>query len=655
MTLNEARQILGLGPDEDPRPHLREFRIVRERLAEMVRSAPNETLAERYQQGLLDIDRALAAVREYLEALGLQVPVTEPPAPPRVVPAAESAPVRRRGRLSAALAVWCVLLLALSAGGWYYLKWQEEIRLERMVRIAGLERDGAGHIAERRWPEAAAAFDEIARLDPESSTVALGRRSIEAGMAEEQLQFGGYWTGQSRAALEAGRWDEAEAAARQVLERFPKDRDATALLTEIAAAKTTAAHREAIARIRELLDQRQWDAAITAASATFAGRPADPEVQALMDDATAGRERAAADLAKARELYQQARARDLGQFDQQALDSLREAALLAPADRDIAELLEKMAAYTRTLRVPRDFPTPMEALAHARDRDRIVLNEGTWKGPLVVNVVVELQGAGPDKTIIECAAQDGCVITFGTAAAGSRLTGLAFRHRSQTGETERFSAGLIRGGAVELSDCRFSDACGHGLMVIEGGSARAVRCQFLDNGWNGAAAMGEGARIELRDSRVAGNFDNGIEAWDGAGLTAVNNRCETNSRNGIHADTGAAAAVIEGNQLLTNREFGLVLSSAATGQVRANTATGNLLGGMVVRAASRIPVTGNQLKRNQGPGLVLEAGLAPAAYADNPSSGNTGQQVLGNFKYDPAAAVSPVTVPEREGAAATNR
>ena len=39
MTLQEARQILGLGPDEDPRPHMREFAIVRARLAEKVRNA----------------------------------------------------------------------------------------------------------------------------------------------------------------------------------------------------------------------------------------------------------------------------------------------------------------------------------------------------------------------------------------------------------------------------------------------------------------------------------------------------------------------------------------------------------------------------------------------------------------------------------------
>lgn len=71
MTLTEARKILGLSPDEDPRPQLAGFRAMRERHAEIVSTAPNDELAQRYQEALVELDRALAAVREYLEALGL--------------------------------------------------------------------------------------------------------------------------------------------------------------------------------------------------------------------------------------------------------------------------------------------------------------------------------------------------------------------------------------------------------------------------------------------------------------------------------------------------------------------------------------------------------------------------------------------------------
>jgi parallel beta-helix repeat protein len=638
MTLSEARHILGLGPDEDPRVHLEEFRMVRGHIAELVCNAANEELAAGYQEGLMDFDKALAAVRESLENLGLEVSVATQPLPaiepiaPVAIPWPAAVPAR--GGPAAAILVWlCIVLLGVAGGGWFHLKLQEETQFRCQARIAELEREGAAHIENRRWPEATAVFDEVEQLAPGSQIVALGRHSIEVGMTEEQQQFIGYWTGQARAAMDAGRWNEATSAARQVLEKFPAERESADLLKAIAAARATAVRSAALSRAREHLTRRQWDAAVQAVGPILASQPDDPDARGVVTDATAAKEKAAADLALARKLLQQAVARDHGQFDSQVLDWLREASVLAPEDVEIAALLEKMSAYTRTLRVPRDYPTPREALANARDRDRIIINEGTWKGPLSVNAAIELAGAGSDKTRIECPAEAGCAITFGPAANGARVSGITFRHASQTADAERFSAGLIRGAAVTVLDCQFTDACGHGLAVVEGGKANAGRCRFADNGWDGAAAMGAGSILEVRDSQATGNFEHGIETWDGAALTLVNTRCEANSRNGIHADNAQTPVTLEGNQLIDNREFGLVLAAAGSGQVRNNTARGNLLGGFVIRAASRIPVTGNQLSRNQGPGLTLEKGLEVAAFADNSLSGNSGKQTLTDFVF----------------------
>lgn len=638
MTLSEARLILGLGPDEDPRPYLREFRVVRERLAELVRDAPDAIQADTFQERLMEMDRALAAVREFFEAdTAAEVPggamaaVTLEGAESTVAP--HRSPWWRRLKLGVSLLM--LMALAGSAAGWYQRQRAGQEQLDRMVRAVRLDYVAAEFILNRRWPEASAAYDAIASLVPADPMIQLGRQRIGEGMEEEQNQFVGYWGGQARAALEAGRWDEAEAAARRVLAKFPGEKETTALVAEIVVARSGAARRARLAMAQELLRQRQWEAASQAARAILVAYPADLDARGVLADATVGLTRAAADLATARSLYQRALARDQGQFDPFALDWLREARSLAPDEREIAVLYEKMASYSRTLRVPQDFATPREALAEARANDRIVLGEGSWKGPLSVNQAIDLQGAGSAKTRIECLAEAGAVITLGPAATGARLTGLTFRHQSQTGEAERFSAALVRGAAVDLLDCQFRDACGHGVVVIEGGVVNALRCRFADNGWNGAAASGAGTRLEIRDSEASGNFEHGLEAWDGAALTAVNNRCEANSRNGIHADTGQARAVIEGNQLRRNREFGLVLSSAGAGQVRNNAATGNLLGGMVIRAAARIPVTGNPLRSNHGPGLTLEQGLDPAAYRDNPLLGNSGKALLDQFNFQP--------------------
>lgn len=634
MTLVKARKILGLGPDEDPRPHLAEFRAARERIAEMVRTAPNETLGDRYQEGLVEFDKALAAVREYLEALGLAIPQDATPQADEsqtgeTAAEEDEAPAPRR-RMFAGFVWFLVFLVGAAGGGFIYFKNEEDKETRRQLRLTLLERLGSEFIENRRWQEAASAFAEMETLVPGSEIARRARRSIEAGMTEEQNQFVGYWTGQAIAELDAGRLVEAEAAIRKVIEKTPHEKEPAAILVRITNARTSQSRDVAIASARKLLDEQKFDQAISAAHLILSISPHDTEAKSIIEDASATIEKQAIDQQKALSLLQQAITRDKGEFDQEILDLLREAATLAPGNQDIAARLETMASYTRTLRIPGDFATPAEALAVARDRDRIVLAENTWKGPLFVNAAVELIGAGPGKTIVECPAADGCAITIGPDAKGARITGIAFRHESfLVVGTDRFSAALVRSGGATFTDCHFSDASGHGLAVIENGETIASRCRFTGNGWNGAAAIGKGTLLEVRDSESIDNFEHGIESWDQAAVTLINNRCQGNSRNGIHTANGSAAATIEGNQLIANREFGIVLDSAGSGKLTGNTVRGNLMGGIVIRTtAEKLSVTGNQSTLNQGPGLVLETGLSPSSYSKNTISKNKQPEVL---------------------------
>jgi parallel beta-helix repeat protein len=653
MTLPEARKILGLGPAEDPSPHLAEFKDAREHIAAMVRTAPNETLAERYQKGLVEFDQALAAVHEHLGVSAVDAPplpagvVAEaPPIPPPaktvvlgIAPAApqfaaaEFAEVdtgtKPRSHALSYLVWFLVFFIGATVGALLYLKSEEAKENQRLLRIAFLERQGAVLVENRRWQEASNSFAEIELLAPGSEIATRGRRSIEAGVGEEQTQFIGYWTGQATAELEAGRLDEADAAARQVLAKYPNEKDAAAILDKVAAARIGQSLTRKATSARNALDQRKWDLAISTAREILTSAPSDPDAQAILADAIAALKKSSADHAKAAELLNLAIARDQGQFDQQALDWLREAKSLAPENAEIAARLEKLSSYTRTLHVPGDFATPQEALDNAHDRDRIVLGAATWKGPLVIDVAVELQGAGFATTKVECTPENGSAITIGPDAKGARVSGISFRHETFAAGTERFSVALVRGGSATFVDCRFTEASGHGLAVIEGGRANVSRSRFADNGWDGAAAIGKGSTLEARECESLNNFEHGIESWDGAAVILINNRCEGNSGNGIHSDNGLASATLEGNQLIANREFGLVLDSASSGKISGNIARANLLGGIVIRkAAANLPVILNQVTLNQGPGLILERGLTPATYANNSVSQNSGQQIL---------------------------
>ena len=654
MTLTEARKVLGLGPDEDPRPQLAEFRAMRERIAEMVRAAPNDELARRYQDGLVEFDRALAAVREYLEALGLiprlaDVKVEEAPPVDRgdsdfkadnplsgqVVPRAVSVAERdfseeENPEPSTArvlrFALWFLIVLSvLGFGGWAYLEMEEEERISRNARIAFLERQGANFIENRRWPEAAEAFDEIKDIDPESNLILLGRRSIEAGMAEEQNQFIGYWKGEAIAAFEAGRWDDSEKAAKQVLDKYPEENETKALIARIAEAKREEERVAAYAAIRALIAKREFDAAISAAR-MLADK--DGDAAPLLREAQAAKEKAAADRLAARDLMAQAAAMDDGEFDPIALELMREALSLAPDDAEVAARYEKMAAYTRTIRIPGDFKTIQEALASARDRDRLVIAEGIWEGPLLIPAALELEGV-PGKTIIQCAADAGSVITFAPGVKGARVGGLTLRHLSFDAGAERFSLALVRGAEVDFSDCRFEQGSGHGIVITGGGHGRVLRCHFSENGWNGIAVMGPDSLLVAEGNTLDGNFQNGIEAWDSASVILSKNKCTGNSRNGIHLDCGSASATITGNTLTGNREFGMVLSAAGGGEATGNTMGKNFLGGMVIKPdASKVAVKDNVLTDNEGPGLALGKGLSGDTYTANQVTGNKGGEIL---------------------------
>lgn len=690
MTIDDAKRILGLRSDEDPLLCLPQLELAREKIAELVRTAPNDPIALRYQDGLMEFDRALASLREYrlqrdaataLPVIDLsavppmpaateepvseaapQEPETEPaPEPPQQEPVAaqvvsdvssettlppttrlspqqagvqadadeDEPPVRRSG-WGVRVAVWLLLFVIGGAGGAVlYWKTEDEKRIQRMERLTFLERQGAILLENRRWTDAKVAYDEIARLDPGSQTSAMGYRSIEVGMQEEQSRFIACWSGEAVAAFDTGRWDEAARAAGKVLERFPGNGAMRDLMGRIDTARKAERERIHMEKARKAFDDKNLDLAQSEVTAVLGANPNQEPAKALQAEITAAIGKQRADRARARELYEKAKRRDTGKFDREASDWLREALSLAPGDAEIAALHEKFASYTRTLRVPEDFPSLSQAVAGAGDRDRIVLAAGTWAEGLVIDKPLDLQGAGTGATIIQCRAQEGCAATFGPSAKGARVSGITFRHESFDPGLERYAVVLVRGGDVTFTDCRFAEASGHGLQVIESGRASASRCRFEKNGWDGACARGKGSRLEISDSDAAGNYEHGFDVWDGASAILVGNRAENNSRNGIHVDAGGEPVTIDNNRTRGNREFGIVLGSAGAGTAKGNTLQGNLLGGMVVRVrAAKVTATGNQAGANTGSGLILEKGLSGAAYHDNHISGNQPPEIL---------------------------
>ena len=697
MTLEEARRILGLSEKEDLRNRLEEFTAARERIADMVRSAPNETLALRFQDGLIEFDKALAVLREESEkephevvrarewmaaARGsepeepaqpaaetpapaplpdpvipppvsppaattastpappptapIAAPESTPPLPPAPAPAKElpeeeedefaDEPPKRSVAARVGMA-FLVLLVAAAGGAALYLKNLADEKLRTNERLTFLERNAALLIEARRWPEATAAYNEYDQIRPHTKTVEVGRRSIEAGMEEEQRQFVGYWSGEAIAAFELGRLEDAINAARKVLDKYPNQKELADLLQKAEQARNTQAREALVAATTSAIQKRRWEEAEYKAKQLAESFPGDPEGKTLLVEIAAGRDKDAKDRQRARQLFDAAKQRDTGTFDRSAYEWLREAAALSPDDTEIAALYQKIASYTRTIHVPADYPKLADAIASARDRDRIMVAEGTFLGPVIIDKAISLEGTGRDKTFVEVGASDSTAATFGRHSGGTRVSGITFRHRGFEAGNDRFSALLVRGAEINLSDCRAADAAGHGLAVVEAGRVIANRCLFENNGWDGVAVRGAGSRIEFTECEATSNIGHGFDLWDGGSGAIHQSIARDNSGNGIVVGTTADNVVIGNCDLRANREYGIVVASAGSGRVHANRCRENLLGGMAVRtAAARLIFENNILEKNLGPGLALEKGLDPKVFSTNTATGNAGGQ-----------------------------
>ncbi len=471
----------------------------------------------------------------------------------------------RRGSM---VFLWLLIVGLLVGGGLY---WQ--FQGTKKEHITKLQSDIATSIQKGDWTAAKKYLTELETLAPSTPSLPKARLAISDGIAFEKTQFITQQTTLARDELQAGRFAEATAAAHHILSRFPDDSQAKTILETI-------------------------------------------------DAAVATREKAA-------KLIASAMARDKGQYDPQLIDLLNQAKSLDPQNAEVAQLIQKVSSYPRTIRVPEDIPTPAEALTDARDYDIIVLAPGTWQGPLSVNVRVELKGADPATTFVQCGAEMGNAITIGSDVRDATISGITFKHDRPSNDAERFSTALIQGGTATFKNCQFTQSSGHGLAVVDGGQAEVSHCKFIENAWNGVAVTGKGSKLSMRDSESVRNQHHGVESWEGASISLINNRCEANARNGIHIDGQSENIAIETNQLFSNKEYGLVLTSAAAGKVEKNIAQANALGGFVIRAAAaNVTVSENQAMKNQGTGLLIEKQFPATNCFDNKTSDNVGSQIV---------------------------
>lgn len=603
MKNTEARKILGLDAQDDPRSYLPAFEETKQYKKELIENAPSDRMRFRYEQELLEYEAAVRVVAG-----------------------------QRKLRPNTDFIVVLMLIGALCACGWWGYNWyqrQWNLEAKNQQRITYLNSVGRIAISKRKWSEAEKAYKEVLEIDPSSSIATEGVESIKRGKMEERSQQLYYSLGESQAALEAGRWDEAERLANSVIEIDPENTVAKRKLEMIYEGRYKQTLSLKMLAITEAVD----DENIPAARAAIADlRDIDPQnanlpnfIKRVDTAAAAIRERSTKSLA----LLEAARRLDNGEFSPEAMALLAEARKLAPNNQEIAQLHSKMSNYTRAINVPADYPTISEALAAARPRDLIRIAPGTYAESLDITQPVRLQGSADGKTILQIPATEASIITLQTQAKGTLISGLTLKHESFDHGTDRFSGITVMAQEVTIVACTVSQAGGHGIAVLENASASITGCDIGGSGWDGISVYGNASQATIRDTRSHDNIQHGLGLWGGGSGSVEKSNLSKNGFCGIFAMGSDSQIGIVETICSRNREAGILISNGVSANVNANRCDKNLLSGIVARDKdTKVILTNNVTEGNLEAGLVTYTGVQVAKFENNQAKGNARKQIL---------------------------
>lgn len=607
MRQSEAREILGLEPNDDPRAFSSDFDETLEYKQELVNNAPNDELRFGYQQDLLEYKAALRVV------VG-----------------------RKKLRPHADFMVVLLLISVIGTVGWWAYQWHQNkwyVDMKRDAMVAEWRAAGLSAIAARKWSVAQEAFREIEKIDPVSATAREGLKAIEQGKIDERNQQISYTLGESQAAFEAGRWDEAESLANSIITLDPDNEAAQRKLLIIIRERKKQEMTKLLSAVSEAIDAENITAARQALALLREKDPQNGKIKDLTYRINTREEEIRLRHERAEDSYQKATELDTGEYSAQAMMLLEEAVRLNPKAEKITKLYKKMGNYARAHRVPQDYPTIPEAIAAARPRDIIRVAPGKYDQPLYIDRPLKLMGSPEGGTIIELSASDAAMITVTPTAIGTHISGFELRHLGFDHSKDRFSGITIQAKDTTVSSCTIMHTAGHGIAVLDGGQGKIMGCKILEAGWDGISVYGEKSAAEISDTLCQNNIQHGIGFWQGGSGMATNAKTLKNGLCGIVAMGAGTSVALQSNICSGNREAGILISEGVSAKLTANTCEQNLLSGIVARGqGTEVAMSENVTNANRQAGILTHEGVKVHEFVSNQANDNRSHQIWRDAK-----------------------
>jgi len=606
LSYEDAMKVLGYDPGAIVSPHLPAFAKVAEKLGQLVRTTRDEKLQTSFREELYRLNDALRVV----EAERYREP-----------------PLRAKG-MGLRLVLSLLLAGCVVAAGWYgnrqLIEGRQSREKQSLEALAGNARIA---VESRDWARAESIYSKLAGLEFDQERAQEGLRRISEGKEEARRQKIGYLLGSTRAAIEERNWGEANARLGELLDMEASHPEAGDLLKLIKEGRMDDRIAVLLEKSLEALQEEQWITLADHAAKLESIAPGHERLAGFKAATVEGMRIMEERRIRARKLYEKALALDQGEFSEAALETLREAVRLDDR-KEYEDLYNKMSAYTRLLMVPRDYSTINEALASARPNDKIRIAAGTFTESLVLNVKVDLEGEGHDKSIIQCDAGTASVLLATKEASGSRVAAVTLRQTGIVYTEERYPVALADGSELSLEDCHVDKGSGHGVAVINGGTGRLRNVQVSECGWDGLAVNGEGSAAEAGDCRFEFNIHHGVDAWGGGRVVITKSRATRNGLAGVVLMSKGVQSELSQCTIDGNREVGVSISNGARALLRANRAQGNLLGGILVEGdGTTVGMEGNVAEKNNKFGIVVDRRSTAQPFRDNIARENTGEQL----------------------------
>lgn len=566
MKQEDARKILGIHPDDDPRAFLADFETTLEHKRLIAEQAPDKKTKQRYSRAFLDYQDAIQTIlpkKRYL-------PHTD-------------------------FLIVLLLIATLSILGWWAFKdyWQDWYAQQTLsLSIGRIDAQAKAAIAQKNFDKAQALYNRIESLAPHSPLLLAGRKQLAL-----QQQSLGNWQKEDKK-----QWESSSQQAQ----------DITILLNKI----WQALHDKDANRAENNLAQLR---------SLAPNHPLIPELSVQLDKLNTQQLKAlAAKKQQAQQLYEQALQRDTGNFDKQALLLLEQALALDSTHAKAIKLLKKMQAYIQIIHVPKDYPSLQLAIDSAQAKAHIIVAPGSYQESIILNKPLTIQGSNSqEKTRFTLPAQSAPLLTVLPAAQGSSLSHIHWSHEGYDYDpTERFCAVLITSPEITMLHCSIKNAAGHGIVIEKGGGLTLQDSLVSGCGWNGISVEGQDSYIALSQSHLIENFHHGIAfSQEGSG-SIEKTLCEKNGLCGLFAQSGNIQ--VEFSSFISNHEAGIYATQTARIAIRASKAQSNQLSGMALCGKQlRCFLSKNRSSGNEECGFLFLEGAIPTLFEDNKAEKNT--------------------------------